>query len=250
MYKYFVNPLSMLDTNSKPVFLINFNWLATTKKMFEICQSQDLIPFVIDNGSTYPPLLDWYKSISGHVIYAPKNIPRDQRSFWHMELDKQLPCQYYAVSDADLDINNVPSDWFNFCIKKLHDCSFNKVGLSLSIDNLPTEFALSPWIEHQGTQMSIQQWEGQFWTQEYDEESFIAPIDTTLAVYDKTRHGDFYAALRTKPPYTVIHIPWTWTVWDLNPELTFFLQTANQSTSNFARIAMKALSEYKNKLSS
>ncbi len=58
-----------------PIYLTNMNRLTTTKKMVEdlFRLNGDAKINIIDNASTYPPLLEWYDEIKNDV-----NIIRQQ----------------------------------------------------------------------------------------------------------------------------------------------------------------------------
>ena len=77
-----------------------------------------------------------------------------------------------------------------------------KIGLSLRIDNLPDHYKL----KHK-----VIEWESKFYKIKNDDGLYLAPIDTTFALY-RPRVGlsrsRFVEAYRTDFPYQAEHIPW------------------------------------------
>jgi len=233
--------LETLGAKDKPVFIINYNWVTMPKTMYEKLLNDNLIPVIIDNGSTYQPTIDWYEEIKDNVIVTPDNILKDHRVFWNMNLNSYFKCENFAVTDPDLDISELPEDWFEVCSDALKYSPgvIKKVGPGLSLEGLPVESAFHEYLD--GRDLSTpDKWEACNWTQHFNEYSYVAGLDTTLAVYSKTREtlGDAYflSALRMKPPYICKHIPWYFGFNNINDEIINFINTAN-SASNMAKFA-------------
>jgi len=77
--------------------------------------------FLVDNSSSYPPLLDWYETIrknpdvhivklgenlGPHVIYNRLSFFKEK---YHEITGHQLPDEF-IITDCDLDISAVPDD--------------------------------------------------------------------------------------------------------------------------------------------
>jgi hypothetical protein len=77
--------------------------------------------------------------------------------------------------------------------------SFDKVGFSLKIDDLPAHY------RHRDDVIT---WEKQFWTTVHEPGFYRAPVDTTLALYRPGLGHDNGNALRSAPPYVARHLPW------------------------------------------
>jgi len=235
--------LEKLSENDKPVFIINYNWLTMPKKMYENFMGQGLIPIIIDNGSTYEPTLDWYKEIKYNVIKVPDGVLKDHRVFWNMNLNSYFKSENFAVTDPDLDVSMLPDDWFDVCANalKYSPGGVKKVGPGLSLEGLPVNNAFHEYLD--GRQDSTpDKWESCNWTQHFNEYSFVAGLDTTLAVYNKQREqlGDqyFLSALRMKPPYICKHIPWYFSFDNIDSEIINFIKTADTRSSNMAKFAI------------
>lgn len=204
------------------VVLNNRNLLSWPKAMIErILQFKSLAEIIIvDNDSTYEPLLEWYLTIP-HRIIRVKNI--GHQAPWVPEINSQIKTDFYIVSDPDLDLSSTPID----CIEHLAMClirfkEMGKVGLGLDISTVPKE---SPYFSH------VNSHEKQFWDLPLIANLIRpAPVDTTFAIYNK-KLMNFYqvAGGRADMPYMARHLPWE--IVDKDDEFSHYLQHANESSS-------------------
>ena len=66
--------------------------------------------YIIDNQSTYPPLLEYYTRLPYPVYMLNKNV--GHLSLWETGIFKQFKDSYYAYTDSDLEIlPNCPDDF-------------------------------------------------------------------------------------------------------------------------------------------
>lgn len=185
-----------------PVFIVNRNRHAALRTLVEWlkdCGTAQV--FILDNQSTYAPLLAWYESLPAGVRVQRFGQNHGPYVFWKHGVHKTLATPY-VFTDSDL----VPA---SFCpgdlIGKLHEtlCAYpdaEKVGPSLRIDNLSTAY---------GQAGTVFQWESQFWERPLAPGLFSAPVDTTFGLY-KAR-GEFTRDnrnIRLGHPYTMEHTPW------------------------------------------
>ena len=204
------------------IIIINFNRLSTTKNIVDWAISMLLEPIIIDNNSTYPPLLKYYAKQPCKVIRLKKN--NGHKVLWDNPiLFSALNIkENYIVTDSDLDCSTIPIDFLGVLQNglKKHP-SFNKVGLSLEINDLPeTEFG-----------KAVKEWEKQFWAKPLDNTYFEAWVDTTFALYRNTQFS-IDKSLRVNRPYTAKHIPWyVGSFNSLNDEELYYLKTANSSAT-------------------
>lgn len=180
-----------------------YNRLTIPKKLAENLADTGCEPILLDNSSTYPPLLEWYKSCPFKVHTF--NQRYGERVFWDSGLFNQYNDEYYIVTDHDLDISNVPPDYTEMLIKGLENKDITKCGLSLDIDDLPD----TPYGK------DVIGYELKYWGDKDFLGNYIAGVDTTFAMYDRKRqtsgwdHGDkFYYGSRLPKPYTAKHMPW------------------------------------------
>lgn len=185
-------------------FIISFNRLTPLQRLCKDLLDRECIPVIIDNGSTYQPLIDWL--IKTHYTVIHLNPKDDHKSPWYSGVIKAYAKgRDYIVTDCDLDISTVPLDMVEHLKAGFEVESVLKVGLSLEINDLPA----NPYTA------DVQQWESRFWEAKRGG-YYLADIDTTLALYDGKREIDksmfgkraFYSALRADRPYTAKHLPW------------------------------------------
>jgi SAM-dependent methyltransferase len=194
--------LANLRWQDIPVFIVNRNRHSALQRLVEWlkdCGTRSVC--ILDNASTYEPLLDWYGKLPPDVSLVRFDANLGPWAFWSKNLHKTLGMPY-VVSDSDL----VPAD---FCppdlISALQQtlCRFpdaQKVGPSLRIDSLPSGY---------GQAQTAFKWESQFWERPIAPGLFCAPVDTTFALY--TPDADFSCDqrnIRLGYPYTLEHTPW------------------------------------------
>jgi len=198
-------------------FIVNFNRLELPRRMADfIADSPGTIPVIVDNASTYPPLLKYYETCPHKVIRLDRNW--GNCVLWHGPGNNQAILNefgldgHFIITDPDLDLTGIPKDW-------LHELEVGlevdnprawKSGFSLKIDDLP------PDVHHQ---------QGMEWSRPIHGGRFYqASIDTTFCLC-RTRKHDF-AAIRTGPPYTARHMPWYYqTVEDLPADELYYLKS-------------------------
>jgi hypothetical protein len=183
------------------------------------------VPIIIDNDSTYPPLLEWYESCGVEVIRLQEN--RGSQAAWNLPGDLARGDRYYVVTDSDLDLSNVPADVLLHLQSGLVQYPTRmKAGLSLEIADLPPVSDLS---------VKVAAWERKFWQRRMNSQWWDGAIDTTFAMYRSgTGWGstDPWTAIRADRPYTARHIPWyaptdeeeLYYKQHANPDSTFWMQ--------------------------
>lgn len=186
-----------------PVIINNFNRLTTLRRLIDSLTSRGITNIVIlDNASTYEPLLQWYRTTPYKVIHLGANL--GFKAMWRSPLTRDLRRRWFIYTDSDVELSpECPADIVE---RLLHVMTVEKpwaikAGPSLAIDDLPDCFAdKEKVIAH----------ESKFW-QRRDNDLFRAPIDTTFALYrplsglNRSRAAECY---RLAPPYTLKHLPW------------------------------------------
>lgn len=214
---------------SIPIIIISFNQLFYLKQLIDFLKKHKYENIVIiDNNSTYQPLLDYFKQIESSVTLHRLNMNYGHLVFWkNKALFEEYSKGYYVVTDADIvPIFECPDDFLmNF--KKILDKDFRitKVGFSLKIDDIP---------ESNNNKGKILDWESKFYKIRNKEGNFIADIDTTFALYRpnyKLNESDFYCAYRTQIPYVAQHGGWYLDNEHLTEEQKFFFAHCNESSS-------------------
>ncbi|MFD1064141.1 glycosyltransferase family 2 protein [Winogradskyella litorisediminis] len=217
------------DTKSIPIIINNFNQLYYLKQLIESLQKRGYTNIVIlDNNSSYKPLLDYYNSIEEAVKIHRLSTNNGHLSFWKQrELVEKYTKGYYVVTDPDIvPLAECPDDFLKTMIKLL-DKAYDrtKVGFSLKLDDIPD---INPQSE------AIKKWEAQFWIAKIHPQAYKAEIDTTFALYRPGytyKKQNFTKAWRTDYPLQAIHGGWYIDPSNLTEEQICYQKTANESAS-------------------
>ena len=157
--------------------------------------------YLVDNASTYPPLLALYETTHHPVIRLGENV--GHLAPWRAGIVNRVAGDGpYVVSDPDVvPVEECPLDAVGRFLDVLQRYPERvKVGFGLKLDDVPDCFRLKK---------SVLAWEKRFWMRPLGETGlYEAAIDTTFAVY---RGGTAFAlepAIRTGPPYVARHLAW------------------------------------------
>lgn len=231
-YNYFSITGIKQNFNHKniPIIIISFNQLYYLKQLIDFLKKHNYSNIVIiDNNSSYPPLLDYFDTIETTVTLHRLNENFGHLVFWeNKELFDKYSKGYYVVTDADIvPVENCPDDFmlkFKRILKR--NSTITKVGFSLKTDNIP---------DSNLNKNKIIKWESQYWKNKNKDGDFISHLDTTFALYKpgfiNYQSKDFYFSIRTNLPYIAIHGGWYFDFGNLTPEQVFYTNTANQSAS-------------------
>lgn len=161
---------------------------------------------VIDNQSTFPPLLAYYKEMGDKLDVRVQDANIGPRGFWERGYHTAIDTPY-IYTDCDL----VPADTCpDGVIEMMLDAlgktepatvdGGRKVGVGLRIDNLPDHFCKKDLVI---------KWESQFWRGERVSyaPAFFASVDTTFAMYHP-KQGFTYTGMRLDNPFVFEHVPW------------------------------------------
>mgnify|MGYP003343409835 FL=1 len=201
-----------------PCFIINRDRLNSLKGMIDYLNKiEELQVIIIDNASTYQPLLDYYDTNPCIVHLLTSNYGNCSPLFNTPEcieghIKPNFLYEYnctngFILSDSDLDLSQIPTDFLNLFREGLAKYSWaTKIGFQLRIDDLPdTELAKEAIGWEQGNHSE----------QSYlDDRRFMkAPIDTTFAFYrwlpeNPNLAHDFDKSIRTAMPYSARHLTW------------------------------------------
>lgn len=206
-----------------PIYINNRNRLTSLQAMLVyLAHVPDAIPIVVDNESTYPPLLDFYCDSRVEMIPAPNLGPRapwDSGAIPTGDIHrKRHGSEYYVVTDSDLDLSCCPFDLLEVLAEGLNRYrDYPKCGLSMETADLPDCY---PFRER------VQAHEAQFWTQPLDDCYFAADVETTFALYRCDNGWGGYRATRTNRPYVARHVPWYIDPRNLTAEEDYYLKHA------------------------
>lgn len=189
---------------------------------------------IIDNQSTYPPLLEWYAQSGLDVFYnnVTENSCHAFRDLVLMKHPKflEITSQWFVFNDSDIiPLDSVPDNFINDLIDYAIKHHRSKVGMSIKIDDLDLSYPLNAWVHG---------YESNYWTNgiiDGDVELYPHPIDTTFAVHAPnvlpTWSND---TLRVGVPYIVKHAPFYYDPENLPADEKYYLEHMNKQSSNWS----------------
>jgi hypothetical protein len=211
----------MVTTSSIKVVINNRNRLTTTKFMVEklLSLNPDEQIIIIDNGSTYEPLLNWYDEIKNKVDVR-LGTNEGHLALWATKLYKELE-SYFVYTDSDIILSDdFPMDWKEIMLdtfKKYPE--YNKVALAIHTDDLP---------DHYRYKNQVVRNEGAWWLEEVEKDLFVADTDTTFAMM-KNFGDNCYRSLRlARPDLICRHHGWYLNLDELDEEETYYLENLGE----------------------
>jgi len=204
-------------------FIINYNRLHLPRRMADyLAECPGVTPIIIDNKSTYPPLLEYYETTPHKVLRMDRNYGTPV--VWVSGILDDLDLHGgFVVTDPDLNIDHVPKDWPHVLQLGLDRHKFAcKSGFSLRITDLPP------------TLIGIQakKLEGIAWSRKVDDRFYGCDIDTTFCLCRSRLHD--FPAVRSAPPYDAIHVPWYYDkVSDLPDDELYYMKSVRPGMSNY-----------------
>ena len=214
-----------------PFFIISYNRLSYLTVLIDWLEKAGHTNIIIvDNASTYPPLVKFLHESRHRVERLEKNY--GHLAVWQCgRFDDILHRTLYGVSDCDIvPDEHCPFDAVAHCSRLLLRCNnLTKVGLSLRIDDIPDRYS---------EKKMVVAWEEQFWESRFPHEPlYDAMIDTTFAIY---RPGifpdtdDWWRSGRTSPPYTGRHLTWYEDSCSPDEETSYYRNSLNASDSHWS----------------
>jgi len=220
--------LNLLSIHDVPVVINNFNRITHLLHLIEFLEGCGFTNIIIlDNNSTYPPLLDFYKDTKYKVIRGKHNY--GHLAFWKSGLYNRYKWNFFIYTDSDVvPVQECPKDFIKW-FKSILDTNYNldKVGFGIKIDDLPDTFALK---------QKVIEYEKKYWKTKVGSNTYKAPIDTTFALYkpfSNLKMDQIYtlSAYRTGFPYLIRHLPWYVDSEHLSKEDLYFIETCSSSSS-------------------
>lgn len=217
------------DTSTIPIIIISYNRLNDLKQLVSFLIERNHKNIVIvDNQSTYPPLLDYYNEIKDKVTIEIMDRNYGHLVFWkNRKLYDKYTSGYYIVTDSDIIPNkNLPANYIKYLMHMLdHHKKITKVGFALRLDDIPDSFQ---------PKSTVIEWEKQFWIDEIRKDTYNAALDTTFAIYPPKydfTYSRFYKAIRIAGNYTAKHGGWYLDSKNLTDEDKFYFKLSSNSNS-------------------
>lgn len=209
-----------------PVIINNFNRYTMLVKLIEALEKRNYTNiYIIDNNSTYPPLLEYYKECPYKIFHLDKNL--GFKALWKSKISKQLCNDYYIYTDSDVvPIEECPDNFIDkmFTLLKKYKYAY-KIGLSLRIDNLP---------DHYKFKQKVIDAEKMDHLTKNEDDLYRRATDTTFALYRprvKLSRSRYAEAYRTSHPYQAEHLPWYMNSDNLPEEELYYIEHCMKPTT-------------------
>lgn len=186
--------------------------------------------YILDNASTYAPLLEYYKSITKtqgiHVIYLP-NL--GYRALWQSGILDRLSIEtVYVYTDSDVVPRpECPPDIVRRLFLLLRQYPFaDKAGPGILFDDITF------WDRRK-----VQRIHPRFYQVPVGKDVYFAPVDTTFALYRPVRSYRIFSSLRTTGSMMIRHLPWYLDRNHLPEDERYYMEHANSSSTLAASYA-------------
>lgn len=237
----------MQDMSGLPVYIICYNRLSYLQQIIQCLEKYGITNIhIIDNCSSYPPLLEYLQK-------TPYKVHKMQKNYGHMvffkadEFKEVRENEYYVLTDPDvIPIDECPADFMSYFYHILQKFpKVTKVGFSLKTDDIPDEIPSA---------QITRSWEYQFYRKKLTKTPpywYDSYIDTTFALYRPLAtmsKEEFFKAVRVGYPYEARHLPWYKKPSEITDEDKFYNQTDCGSgnwnnADNFKKIEEELISK-------
>lgn len=183
-----------------PTFIISRDRAKPLKQLVSWCEKEGLKNIIIiDNASTYPPLLEYYESTPHEVIRLKYNV--GYLSPWlTYAVEIYAKDRPYIISGSDvIPLPESHGAVEYFCRLLNTYPKYVKAGFGLKIDDIPDEYEPKDYVIA---------WEKKFWQKKIEEDVYEADIDTTFALWRANLPHVYGPSLRTTGKYIARHETW------------------------------------------
>ncbi len=181
---------------------------------------------ILDNNSTYPPLMEYYKSFKGdkrvRIIIFDHNL--GFKSIWLSGILEAMNIDTpYVYTDPDLvPIDTCPKNVVQHLLKILKKAPFiKKVGLGMVYDDI-TFYDKEHWQE-------IEQHYYDY--TDVAKDLYYIQVDTTFALYVNCRHYNLRFSMRTLGDLMARHLPWYFDYDNLPKDEKYYLEHSDKSST-------------------
>lgn len=222
---YFLSGKPVDDPKTIPIVINNYNRLSYLLELIASLEKRGYRNIhIIDNNSSYPPLLEYYDSCPYNVFRLDRNV--GYLSIWQTGIYEQFKRSFYVYTDSDMKIDDsCPDDFMAKFIDVMKKYPMaQKVGFGLKIDDLPDHFK---------NKAQVLQHEARFWERPVGDDVYLAEVDTTFALYRpfcKGKADRYQETYRTGGEYVIKHLPWYVNSAQMTEEEEYYINSVTQST--------------------
>ena len=197
-----------------PIIILNKDRFEPLKELVGSLQVRGYTNIsVIDNKSTYEPLLNWYSRVASTITIFRNEVDAtlyDNSTFHRLAVVlnvspfKEIMEGYYIHTDSDVVLDDtVPHDFVEHMLEVSNEYpDVDKIGLGLRLNDIPDTPYGRGIVEYEKPY-----WDKRLAHQKY--EIYDAPVDTTFALYrpgKPTLLGP--NSIRMCGDYMIRHLPW------------------------------------------
>lgn len=203
-----------------PIILTNINRLTTCKKMVEdlFKLNANAQIYIIDNNSTYPPLLEWYNQVKNDITIIKNSTNLGPWSFFYSGHYINIDSEWYIYSDADLELNpDMPYNWQEIMMDYVLKHG-RKASLALRMDDIPDHYPFKDLVKgHQNI----------CWYPMDEPDIYKAVTDMTFTMDQKIK-GHRYESIRLGGNFMARHIPWYIDFNNISDEEKYYIENINR----------------------
>jgi hypothetical protein len=183
---------------------------------------------ILDNDSTYPPLLEYYKRCVYRIVYLKENLGHTALN--KCSLYNEVKKDFFVYTDPDvLPVDECPDDFLKHFLDIMKkDLRLQKIGFSLKIDDLPDCYE---------KKQDVIRWEPTIHKKEVMPNVFRAGIDTTFALHRPWVKTAYLSCnikhYRVGYPYQARHLPWYENSKNPDEENVYYKDHARPDINNY-----------------
>jgi len=199
-----------------PLYVISFERLESLRRLVNWAKWVGQEVVILDMGSTYPPLLEWYEGCGVKVHKCGRGAAGIVVNGLQKEEGRG---RFYALTDPDvIPMGYCPDDLVQHLLKGALREGVGRAGVALDITNIPNHY------QHRSRAIMT---EIGYWENRIDGEWFASNVDTTFAVWDSWAPQGI--PIRSNYPYVAEHTTWHLDLANLPPDEKHYVERVNRS---------------------
>jgi FkbM family methyltransferase len=202
--KFFGEILPLFVKSNHTVLIIAYNLVTYVKMMVEQLKKYTNDIVILDNASTFPPLLDYYNTFEGTVIRLKTNTGHN--IYKDPTIIKLIGKQFF-LTDPDIKFNpELPQNFMEEIMYLSQVSRAIKVGFALDISGDPSIFREFNIDGLPFREFELRWWKNKVKRQHGDLEMYDAEVDTTFCFVNM--EGEKFISGRIAGKYIAKHLPW------------------------------------------